>query len=127
MLEYNRTYWGLWGKMCTSKSTASKTKKVLVIDDEIEVAKPIEYILRLYHYEPVVATQWTDALQALEEDQFELITLDLEMPTIDGPTMLKFIREQGNTVPVVIVSASITETTPDDLAEYNVAAFVYKP
>ena len=110
-----------------SNSTASKTKKVLVVDDEVEVAKPIEYIFRLYNYEPVVATQWTDALQALEKDQFDLITLDLEMPTIDGPTMLKFIREQGITVPVVIVPASITEKTPDDLAEYNVSAFVYKP
>lgn len=102
-------------------------KRVLVIDDEETVVKPIEHILRMYHYEPFTATQWTDALDLLERETFDLITIDLEMPTIDGPTMLKFIRESGHVMPVVVVSASITDKTPDDLAEFDVSAFVYKP
>jgi len=102
-------------------------KRVLVIDDEEAVVKPIEYILRLYNYEPSTATQWTDALVLLQTKAFDLITLDLEMLTIDGPTMLKFIRETGDTTPVVVISASITERTPDELAEFDASAFVYKP
>jgi len=107
--------------------TLDKTKRVLVIDDEEAVVKPIEHILRLFHYEPFTATQWADALDLLDRETFDLITLDLEMPTIDGPTMLKFIRENGHNTPVVVVSASITDKTPDDLAEFDVSAFVYKP
>ena len=102
-------------------------KRVLVIDDEETVAKPIEHILRLYNYDVRMTTQWTDALDLLQDETFDLITLDLEMPTIDGPTMLRFIRENGLETPVVIISASITERTPQDLAEFNVSAFVYKP
>lgn len=113
--------------MTVKIETLNKTKRVLVIDDEETVVKPIEHILRLFHYEPFTATQWTDALELLDRETFDLITLDLEMPTIDGPTMLKFIRESGHITPVVVVSASITEKTPDDLAEFDVSAFVYKP
>ncbi|MGA1198908.1 MAG: response regulator [Candidatus Latescibacterota bacterium] len=102
-------------------------KRVLVIDDEETVAKPIEHILRLYNYDVRMTTQWTDALDLLQDETFDLITLDLEMPTIDGPTMLRFIRENGLETPVIIISASITEGTPQDLAEFNVSAFVYKP
>jgi DNA-binding NtrC family response regulator len=102
-------------------------KRVLVIDDEETVAKPIEHILRLYNYDVRMTTQWTDALDLLQDETFDLITLDLEMPTIDGPTMLRFIRENGLETPVIIISASITERTPQDLAEFNVSAFVYKP
>jgi len=104
-----------------------KTKKVLVIDDEEAVVKPIENVLRMFHYEPFTATQWTDALELLDRETFDLVTIDLEMPTIDGPTMLKFIRESGHNTPVVVVSASITDKTPEDLAEFDVSAFVYKP
>lgn len=107
--------------------TLATVKRVLVIDDEETVAKPIEHILRLYNYDVTMATQWTDALEFIQEETFDLITLDLEMPTIDGPTMLRFIRENGLDTPVVIISASITERTPQDLAEFNVSAFVYKP
>lgn len=102
-------------------------KRVLVIDDEEAVAKPIEHILRLYNYDVRMTTQWTDALDYLQDETFDLITLDLEMPTIDGPTMLRFIRENGLKTPVIIISASITERTPQDLAEFDVSAFVYKP
>ena len=107
--------------------TVSATKRVLVIDDEATVVKPIEHILRLFHYEAITATQWTDALELLQSERFDLITLDLEMPTIDGPTMLKFLRENGNNTPVIVISASITDHTPVELAEFDVAAFVYKP
>ena len=109
------------------KEALDTAKRVLVIDDEEIVAKPIEHILRLYNYDVTMTTQWTDALELIQQEQFDLITLDLEMPTIDGPTMLKFIRENGLETPVIIVSASITEQTPQDLAEFNVSAFVYKP
>ncbi|MBT3603347.1 MAG: response regulator [Candidatus Latescibacteria bacterium] len=102
-------------------------KRVLVVDDEEAVAKPIEHILRLYNYDVTMTTQWTDALELIQDEPFDLITLDLEMPTIDGPTMLRFIREKGLNTPVIIISASITDKTPQDLAEFEVSAFVYKP
>jgi DNA-binding NtrC family response regulator len=102
-------------------------KHILVIDDEENVAKPIEHILRMYNYRVSLATHWPDALDMLQNEVFDLITLDLEMPTIDGPSMLKFIRENGLMTPVIVISASITERTPQDLAKFDVSAFVYKP
>ena len=102
-------------------------KRVLVIDDEELIARPIEHVLRKYNYDVRLATHWPDALKLIQEEKFDLITLDLQMPTINGPTMLRFIRENGVDTPVIIVSAGITERTPLDLAPFQVAAFVYKP
>ena len=103
------------------------TPKVLIIDDEPGIVEMIQGLLDMHGYESVATTQWTEALDAAEHECPNLMLLDLNMPTIDGVSLLKFFREQGYTFPVVVVSGFIDEDIRDNLRPYGVVDFVDKP
>ncbi|MDA0746884.1 MAG: response regulator [bacterium] len=103
------------------------TKKILIIDDETSIVELISDVLEKYSYEPLVATLWTEAMDAIGNKNPDLILLDLKMPTIDGPSLLEFIRREGILVPVIIVSGFITDEVEAELTKLNVSAFVRKP
>ena len=106
---------------------ASQPRKVLVIDDEPEVVDLIREILRAHEYEAIATTQWTDAIDALAHEQPDLMLMDLNMPTIDGSVLLKFVREQGYDVPVMVVSGFISEAVREKLDPFQVCSYVEKP
>ena len=56
--------------------------KILLIDDDRTVITPI------------AASQWTEAVEALEHGPPDLVLLYLNMPTVDGPSLLKFMRKR---------------------------------
>jgi CheY-like chemotaxis protein len=103
------------------------TPKVMIIDDELSVVEMIQSLLDMLGYESVATTQWTEAVDAAEHEAPNLMLLDLNMPTIDGASLLKFFREQGYTFPVVVVSGFIDEEIRDSLRPYGVVDFVDKP
>lgn len=106
---------------------ANPTPKVLIIDDEPGIVEMIQSLLDMHGYESVATTQWTEAVDAAEHECPNLMLLDLNMPTIDGVSLLKFFREQGYTFPVVVVSGYIDEDIRDSLRPYGVVDFVDKP
>lgn len=74
---------------------ASKSNRILIIDDEKEVLDSLLEILTLTGYECEGATNGLDALQAIEERHFKLIVCDIDMPGIPGTELFKKIRETG--------------------------------
>ena len=102
-------------------------QKVLIVDDDPLISQTIRHLLKLMDLESRVASQWAEAMDALERDKPDLVLLDMRMPNVDGPTLLEFIRENGYDVPVVVVSASLGEVDLDHLRELGVKRFVPKP
>ncbi len=107
--------------------TEAPNKKILVIEDDPSIMTSISFLLRQNRFRVLTANNWTQALDMLHEDNPDLILLDLVMPEIDGVKLLQFIREQGNIVPVIIVSASIDKAVREILNELTISAFVAKP
>lgn len=106
---------------------ATPTRKILTIDDEEAMVDAIVDILESHQYEAIRTTTWTDALDALNHKKPDLVLLDLKMPTIDGSSMLKFIRDEGFQVPVIVVSGFVTDEIEKGLSKYGVSGFVSKP
>jgi DNA-binding response OmpR family regulator len=70
--------------------------KILIVDDEAMVRESLEEILKLEGYDTVTVENGDQALEALEQDGFDLVLLDLKMPGIDG---LEVMRSAGKTAP----------------------------
>ena len=102
-------------------------QKVLIVDDDPLISQSIRHLLKRMGLGSQVASQWAEAMDALERDRPDLVLLDMRMPNVDGPTLLEFIRESGYNVPVVVVSASLGEVDLDRLRELGVKRFVPKP
>ena len=103
------------------------THKVLIIDDEPEVVEMIQGVLNMQGYHSVATTQWTEVVDAAAHEAPHLMLLDLNMPTIDGVSLLKFLREQGHTFPVIVVSGYIDDDLRTALTPLGVIDFVDKP
>ncbi|MBS3678787.1 response regulator transcription factor [Ornithinibacillus massiliensis] len=78
--------------------------KILVVDDDREIANALDKLLTLEGYEVVQAFNGLEALDALVQNDIQLILLDVMMPKLDGLSTTLKIREQKN-IPIIILSA----------------------
>lgn len=85
---------------------------ILVVDDQANIRRLYEYTLEKDGYRVFCADNGEQALEVLAEQHIDLMILDLMMPKLDGYGTLKSLRETGNNVPVLIITA---KDTPEDM------------
>ena len=81
-----------------------ETAKILVADDDKEIAGAIEKLLKMEGYEVIKAYNGMEALDALVSNQVQLIILDIMMPKLDGLSTMMKIRDSKN-IPIILLSA----------------------
>ncbi|MDE3112487.1 MAG: response regulator transcription factor [Chloroflexota bacterium] len=103
--------------------------KVLVADDEPDVAALVAMGIHALRpeYEVVEALDGAVALRVVEEERPDLVILDLAMPVKDGFTVLRELREKGNEVPVIVLTAKGLETEKVRGLELGADDYVTKP
>ena len=79
--------------------------KVLIVEDNPDLAAGIEYNLGLEGYETCIAEDGRRALSVVEQWTPDVILLDLMLPELDGYQVLQTIRSRGVKTPVVILTA----------------------
>lgn len=79
--------------------------KILVVDDETAIATLLQYNLQQNGYEVTVASDGLSAYQKAKEQQFNAILLDLMLPEMDGMTVLKQLRQDNVSTPIILVTA----------------------
>jgi EAL domain-containing protein (putative c-di-GMP-specific phosphodiesterase class I)/DNA-binding NarL/FixJ family response regulator len=85
--------------------------RVLITDDDAAMRALLEAALRREGFETVLATNGRDALVCLDQQRFDVVLLDVDMPLLDGFRTLRQIRatERFKTLPVILVTGSIDE------------------
>ncbi|TLG77245.1 response regulator transcription factor [Culicoidibacter larvae] len=78
--------------------------KILVVDDDIEIAYAIQQLLINEGYTVLEAHNGLEALQLIDEQNIQLIIMDIMMPKLDGISALLKIRESKH-VPIILLSA----------------------
>lgn len=79
--------------------------RLLLAEDEKELSNALVAILKHNNYSVDAVYNGEDALAYLQTENYDGVILDVMMPKMDGITVLKKIRAQGNTVPVLILTA----------------------
>lgn len=87
--------------------TEKHRSKILVVDDESHIAFGIKFNLEAEGFQVFIAEDGPSALKMIEEseNQFELIILDLMLPGMSGYAVCRRLREGGNDVPILMLSA----------------------
>ncbi len=101
-------------------------KKILVVDDEKEIAELIEIHLMSQDYDVTKAKNGVEALELLKDNKYDLVLLDVMMPKMDGKETLKRIREKYN-VPVIMVTAKTSEKDKIEGLTLGADDYVTKP
>ena len=88
--------------------------KVLIAEDEKDLAKAIKTILVYSGYETSVVYNGLDAVNLAKQEAFDVIILDIMMPVMDGLEATKKIREDLIDTPIILLTA---KSTVDDKVE----------
>ena len=79
--------------------------RVLIAEDEPRIASFLEKGLRAKGYTTTIATNGIKVLSIASDNNFDLLLLDLGLPDRDGLAILKELRKQGATLPIIILTA----------------------
>ncbi|MEG1942859.1 MAG: response regulator transcription factor [Angelakisella sp.] len=83
--------------------------KILVVDDDHEIARAIQALLVREGYSVITAGNGLAALDIIANDSIQLILLDVMMPKLDGLSATMKIREKNN-IPIIILSAKTEDS-----------------
>ncbi|HHM01836.1 MAG TPA: response regulator [Caldithrix abyssi] len=102
-------------------------KKILFVDDDPNMHRMVELFLRSAGVELIFAGNGRSAIKHMENHRFDLIFSDIQMPEMDGITLLKHLREKGDATPFVIVSAFGQESVAEKALALGASDIVNKP
>jgi len=99
-------------------------KKILVVDDEANIRELFREELEDMGYEVTTVGDGSEALSLLDRTPFDLVTLDMRMPDMDGIETLRKMKEKNSSLPVVICTAY--EEYKHDFGSWCSDAYVVK-
>jgi DNA-binding response OmpR family regulator len=104
-------------------------KKILVVDDDKNIAQFLVTILRGNGYEVVTAMDGTQAVMRAHREKPDLILLDIMMPGGDGFNVCDKLRLSANTssIPIIVLSASEQIGIPTRARQAGACCFLKKP
>ena len=99
-------------------------KKILVVDDKVDDLELMKTILEKEGYKVVTANNGAEALDTIKKHTFDLLLIDLLMPTLSGYDLLLLVREKvDRKMPMMYVS--IIPKKEADLTDID--GFIQKP
>jgi CheY-like chemotaxis protein len=101
--------------------------KVLVIDDSSFQRKWIVRTVQAMGHDTVEATNGREGLEMIDAEKPECITIDLNMPEMNGLEFLEEVKTRNVTTPVIVVTADIQAATRQRCEELGAVAFLNKP
>lgn len=102
--------------------------KILYADDDPMMQKYVAYLLIRYGHEVTTVDDGTEALSALNEEEFDLILLDILMPRLSGIEVLQQIRKKyGHQHKIIMVSRNEHFAALKKAIEYGADDFIHKP
>lgn len=81
------------------------TQRILIIEDEVQIARVLQLELEFESYEPAVAHTGAEGLVKFLDGQWDLVLLDIMLPEMNGLDVLKRIRKHDETTPVILLTA----------------------
>lgn len=79
--------------------------KILIAEDDRELRQLFSRVLTKQGYHVTGVSDGREALDALEADYYDLVISDIMMPVMDGYELVRQLRETGNQIPVMMITA----------------------
>ncbi len=107
--------------------TTATARRILIVEDSAVVRASLESFLEPYGFEVEHAEDGAAGLRRCTEARYDLLLLDLHMPVLDGPSMLRLLRQRGDRTPVVLVTSASDTKLLASTIKLGRADYVCKP
>ncbi|AUS06791.1 bifunctional response regulator/alkaline phosphatase family protein [Pseudotamlana carrageenivorans] len=103
------------------------TIKILWVDDEIDLLKPHILFLEKKNYKVTKCKSGSEAIDVIDEESFDIVFLDENMPGLTGLETLNEIKTKQDTLPVVMITKSEEEYIMEEAIGNKIADYLIKP
>ena len=101
--------------------------KVLVAEDHLDLQDLVKHLLNKLGVKLDIVGNGLLAIKAIEENDYDLVILDIQMPVMDGLTAMKTLKEKKYKKPVVAMTANAMKKDRDECKAAGFTDFVSKP
>ena len=102
-------------------------KKILIIEDEPNIRELILYNLKTNGYDGIAAEDGIMGITRVHREKPDLILLDIMLPGKNGYDICRELREEGNNIPIIMITAKTEETDKVMGLEYGADDYISKP
>ena len=104
-------------------------KKILIVDDSESIREVVSFTLENEGFEVLVANDGTDALKFLDGREIDMIITDLNMPEMDGLTLIKHVREMEayQRIPILFLTTETQTAKKMEAKEAGATGWIIKP
>jgi len=100
---------------------------ILIVDDEQEVRESLEQLLKLEGYQPATASTGDEGLKKAEENLFDLVLLDVNLPDQSGLDVLKSLKHESPDTGVIMITAYDSGQTAFQASKEGADSYITKP
>jgi DNA-binding NtrC family response regulator len=105
----------------------AETAKILVVDDERDICRALEFLLSREGYKVVTANSGREALKKIESEDFDLVISDLRMEDIDGLQVLEKALAMNSSLIVIIMTAFASVESAVEAMKKGASDYIVKP
>lgn len=110
----------------TNDASEPRRARILVVDDEFGPRESLRMILRPT-YEVLTASDGSEALEILRTTAIDLVTLDLNMPGLQGEELMRVIRREFQAVEVIVITGYGSVDSAVEGLRYGICDYIQKP
>lgn len=103
------------------------SRKVLVVEDNTDMREALRSFLSLHGFKVIAVDSTEDGIDAVDENEFDIALIDINLPGKSGFSMIEYIRERGKVVPLIAMTAR--DGLQDKLAGFELGLndYIVKP
>ncbi len=106
-----------------------RRKTILIVDDELSILVPLQYLMEKEGYAPKLAQSGKEAIEKITELNPDLILLDIMLPDLDGYEIYQMIRQhrEWESIRIIFLTAKNRETDMAKGLAMGADAYITKP
>lgn len=101
-------------------------KTVLYADDDLEIIELVRVLIERAGYQLLIARNGHEAVQVSLDENPDLVLMDINMPGMNGLSAVKQLRDDGFNNPVIMLTASESETDRDQAINAGSDEYILK-
>lgn len=102
-------------------------KRVLLVDDEVEIIDFLENFLKRFKLTSIKATSGEDALALYDKEQVDFVFLDIQLKAMDGISVLKELKRINPEVKVIMITGKSEDDFQEKAKSFGALDYITKP
>ena len=107
--------------------TGNRQYKILLVDDDDDILSTLELAFLATPYHVTTVNHPERAYEMIENEHFDMVISDIQMPDMDGLTLLRKIKNFNGMIQVIMITGHITISNTLNAFRYGAVDIFFKP